>query len=151
MGQLESKVYDILSASISNLDCELYGCEYVAGAGKPVLRLFIDKENGVSLADCQLIMDFVSPLLDVEDVMLGEYNLEVSSPGANRRLFVTKHYVSQIGNNIKVKLKLPLNGQRNFKGKLLAVVDNSIKLEVDGDTHAFIIDNIDKANLLASK
>lgn len=126
----------------------LVGIEFI-GAGKhSTLRLFIDHENGISVDDCAEVSRQVSALLDVEDPISSEYNLEVSSPGLDRPLFEKAHYQAVIGETIQVKLGLPLNGRRKFKGTLESIENDTLIVTVDGEEYQLVISNIDKANLV---
>ena len=148
MKHLEYKIFGVLEKPISGIGYELIGCQYIVLGGQNLLRLYIDSDHGIGLEDCQKVMKFVNPVLDVEDIIRGKYNLEVSSPGENRQLFTLSQFKKYIGENIRVKLKDLQNGRRNFKGKLVEVDGNNIIIEVDEKKFTFIFEDIDKANLI---
>ena len=132
------------SEGIEIVDIQLLG----AGRGR-VLRLFIDKPEGVSHADCELISKDVGTILDVEDVIPGDhYTLEVSSPGVERKLSKPSDFERFTGQKVKVVLREPLENQRHWEGMLAGFSGNVITLEpVPGRTLQFNLDQVEKANL----
>src|SRR5688572_22654553 len=105
---------DIIAPAVSMLGFEFVACEIHPLPGRAVLRIYIDSPNGVSLKDCEKVSRQVAAILDVEDPIGGKYNLEVSSPGADRILRTEEHFNRFVGRHIKVKLKQPRNDRRNF-------------------------------------
>ena len=140
---------DRLAPLVSMLGYEFVGCEYHGQGKYSVLRIYIDKENGVTLDDCSRVSQQVGAVLDVEDLVQGHYSLEVSSPGVDRPLFEIGHYQKQIGNRIKVRLHTPIQNQRNFVGFLLRAEENNIYLRVDGEERVLPFSDIEKANVVA--
>ncbi len=110
---------------------ELVHWEAVGSPGNFMLRIYIDKPSGVSHADCELVSNQVGTLLDVEDLIPHRYVLEVSSPGLERGLYKRGDYGRFAGRRIKLKTSEPINGQRNFRGKLLSLVDDRVHLDAD--------------------
>lgn len=103
-----------------------------AELGQGVLRLYIDKPGGVTLADCETATREIDPILDAEDFFSGPYTLEVSSPGLNRPLRPAREadFVAQVGQRIKLELKAPLeDGQRRLVGRLLSCAEGKISLQ----------------------
>ena len=148
MARLEDKLSDMLMPAVEALGFELLGVEFVRAGKHSILRVFIDHENGISVDDCADVSHQVSAVLDVEDPITTEYNLEVSSPGMDRPLFKAQHYAQVVGETIQIKLTLPQDGRRNFKGKLVACENGFIDIEVDGQRFLLALDNIDKGNLV---
>lgn len=142
------EVKRILEPAIERLGYELIGLEMKVGGRDGFLRLFIDGPDGIGLDDCETVSRQVSTLLDVEDPIPGHYNLEVSSPGLDRPLTKREHFERFAGEDVKVKLRVPLDGRRNFRGALRAVVEDSIDVEVDGQSHRLPIANIAMARLV---
>jgi ribosome maturation factor RimP len=97
-----------------------------------LLRLYIDQEAGINLEDCELVSRQIGAFLDVEEPMPGSYTLEVSSPGLDRPLRTAEHFTRFAGHEAKVRLATPLDGRRNFRGRLLGVEKQQILIEVDG-------------------
>ncbi len=121
----------LIEPVIAALGYELVGTEYLPQGKHSLLRIYIDTPDGIKVEDCERVSHQVSGLLDVEDSIQGQYTLEVSSPGLDRLLFKIEHFDRFVGQQIKVRLKLPLNGQRNFTGKLLGTLDGSVLMQVE--------------------
>lgn len=149
MAKFEQKLTDLLRPSVEETGKELLGVEFISAGNNSVLRIFIDHENGIDVDDCAEVSRQVGAMLDVEDPISSEYNLEVSSPGVDRPLFELSHFEAVIGQTINVKLGMPLNGRRKFKGLLVALEDNKLIVDVDGIDYELAITNVDKANLVA--
>jgi ribosome maturation factor RimP len=127
---------------------ELVDLEARIGGRKGLLRLYIDKPDGVGLDDCEKVSNQVSGVLDVEDPIPGEYVLEVSSPGLNRPLRRPEHFERFIGSEAKISLKAPLEGRRRFRGSLEGVEDGFVAVRVDGELYRLRIADIEKARLV---
>ena len=126
---------------------ELVELEYGAGRAHALLRLYIDREGGVTLDDCERVSREVSALLDLEDPIPGAYTLEVSSPGFDRVLRTRAHFGRFVGSRVFVELKEPRAGRRRYTGKLLTVDEAGIALEVDREQVAVGFNEIGKARL----
>jgi ribosome maturation factor RimP len=101
-------------------------------AGRPaLLRVYIDRDPGVTLADCELVGRQLGTLLDVEDPLPGSYVLEVSSPGLDRRLRTPEQFLRFVGREVRIDLKQPRDGRRRLKGTLVAVEASRIRVGVD--------------------
>ena len=111
----------LLEPAVEQLGFELADLEVNLRGGGGVLRLFIDRDEGITLEDCEAVSRQVSGLLDVEDPIPGEYNLEVSSPGLDRRLVKESHFERFAGNRVKVKLKQLVNGRRRISAELVGI------------------------------
>lgn len=149
MAKFEQKLTDMLRPAVAETGKELLGVEYISAGNNSVLRLFIDHENGINVDDCAEVSRQVGAILDVEDPISSEYNLEVSSPGVDRPLFELSHFQQVIGETINVRLSMPMNGRRKFKGLLAAIENETLIIEVDGIDYELAISNVDKANLVA--
>ena len=121
----------LLEPTVERLGYELADLEVRVGGKSGVVRLFIDKPDGIGLEDCEKVSRAVSALLDVEDPLPGNYDLEVSSPGLDRTLTKIEHFQRFMGQTVKVKLRIPREGRRRFRGTLLSVDDENIVVEVD--------------------
>ncbi len=130
------------------LGYELVGIEYFPTGHHYILRVYIDQEAGITLDDCETVSHQVSALLDVEDPIRGQYTLEVSSPGLDRPLFTPEHFSRFSGRRVKLRLASPLNGRRNFKGRLQGLDDGNVLLEVDGAQLSLPLEDIEKARLV---
>ncbi len=140
----------LLEPAIERLGYELADLELKLGGREGILRIFIDRAAGIGLDDCEVVSRQVSSLLDVEDPLPGHYVLEVSSPGLDRRLTKPEHFRRFTGEDVRVKLRFPLEGRRNFRGRLTAVDDENIEVVVDGETHRLPIATIETARLVPS-
>lgn len=139
----------MLRPSVEMTGVELLGIEFISAGNNSVLRLYIDHENGIDVDNCADVSRQVSAILDVEDPISSEYNLEVSSPGVDKPLFEKAHYLAVVGETIEVKLGMPQNGRRKFKGLLEAVEGDTLVVVVDGEDYELPLGNVDKANLVA--
>ncbi len=149
-GDWRGRVQVLAADLLTNLGYELVDIDFPGSDENGSLRLFIDKEGGVSLDDCTHVSRMFGALLDVEDPVPGRYNLEVSSPGLNRRLRRPRDFSTRIGETIKVKLAQPLNGRRRFKGVLKAFNAESmaVTMEVDGEIFIIPLDETARCNLV---
>lgn len=149
MATLEEKLSDLLKGSIEDLGCELWGIECQRAGRFLTVRIYIDKEGGVSVDDCADVSRQVSAILDVEDPIADKYNLEVSSPGVDRPLFTLEQYQRYIGEEIVVHLRIPVLERRKWQGKLEKIENDMITLLVNGQTQVLVFGNIQKANVIA--
>ena len=147
---LQEKINKTAEDLAQSLGYEFIASEIVSGLNhQMILRIYLDKDGGINLKDCGNFSKIYSKMLDVELQSEGKYTLEVSSPGANRLLVKKNHFEKYIGSTIKVRLKQGVNNRKNFKGKLLELVDEVIKVDVDGEVYSLNYSDIDKANLVA--
>ena len=105
---------------------ELVHIEEKGAGSQKVLRLFIDKPNGVSVEDCSTVSNQFGDILDAEDLIHAEYTLEVSSPGLERELYSLQDFEKFAGSLARLKTHKPLNGQKNFRGKITKVEGEEI-------------------------
>ncbi|MEW9796623.1 ribosome maturation factor RimP [Alteromonas sp. CYL-A6] len=148
MARLEDKLTEMLEPGVEALGFELVGIEYVRAGKHSILRVFIDHENGINVDDCAEVSYQVSAILDVEDPISTEYNLEVSSPGMDRPLFKEKHFKNAVGEVVQIRLAMPMDNRRNFKGTLLSCEEGVVSIEVDGQQFQLAVANIEKANVV---
>ncbi len=139
---------NLLEPSVEALGYELIELELKTGGRNGLMRLFIDAPDGIGLNDCEAVSRQVSTVLDVEDPIPGNYNLEVSSPGLDRALTKPAHFQRFTGEDVRVKLRTPVAGRRNFRGALRAADEDSIEVEVDGQSHTLAIAAIASARLV---
>jgi len=148
LASLEQRLEDIIRAPIMALGFELVGVEYIRSRN-PVLRIYIDSDNGITVDNCADVSRQVSAVLDVEDPITTAYSLEVSSPGMDRPLFTLEHYRRFLGEEITISLRIAIANRRNWKGVIKAVDDNEmITLTVDDKDEIFALSNIQKANIV---
>ncbi len=149
MATLEQNLQEILQGSIEDLGCELWGIECQRSGRFMTVRVFIDKEGGVTIDDCADISRQVSAILDVEDPIADKYNLEVSSPGLDRPLFTLAQYKRYLGEEILIHLRIPMMERRKWQGKLERIENHMLTLKVDDQEQTFVFGNIQKANVIA--
>ena len=137
-----------LEPTVERLGYELADLEIRLGGKGGLVRLFIDKPEGIGLDDCEKVSRAVSAILDVEDPVPGNYDLEVSSPGVDRKLTKVQHFQRFMGETVKVKMRFPVEGRRRFRGRLLSVDAENIVVEVDGEPHSLALAVIDTARLV---
>ncbi len=130
---LVEKLEELVKPIADELNYELYYIEYIKENGDFYLRIYIDKPEGISLNDCEALSRRVSDMLDVEDPISDSYYLEVSSPGLNRGLYKEEHFKRYIGKEVFVKFNGSLSGQKNIKGILKAVDEESITVESENE------------------
>ena len=152
MAKIADKVLTIIKPSIEDLGYELLGIEYVPSGKHSILRLYIDSENGIGVDDCEIVSRQVSAIMDVEDPITGQYNLEVSSPGIERPLFVVAHYMRFLGHDVRLRTFRPIEGRRNFTGAIGSVSEksNTLELVTELGPVTLDLDLIEKANLVAN-
>lgn len=132
------------SEGLSLVDVELKG-----GRVNPLLRIYIDKPAGISHADCSLVSEQLSTILDVEDPFPGRYTLEVSSPGLDRTLLKPSDFMHFIGRRARVVLREPLDEQKVFEGRLAGLESGRVRLDLgEGLLKELDLANISKAKLL---
>ena len=130
--------------------CELtlYGTELLPGSSQHTLRIFIDKPGQVTADDCQQVGQYLRHYASVHCPSLGQYLIEVSSPGLDRILFTLEHVEAQIGKRVKCKLRSAIENRRNFTGTLTGIQDSNILMDVDNSPVTLTWDNIEKIRLI---
>jgi len=137
-------LYELLDSTLDGLGYELVDVERIS-RGR-LLRVFIDKPGGISVDDCVTVSNHLGRLFAVENI---DYDrLEVSSPGLDRPLKKTSDFIRFLGESVKLKLRVALQGQRNFVGILREVNEGVLKLEVDGKMLDLELRNLEKARLV---
>ncbi len=147
MSVTREQLIGLLEPTVESLGYELTDLELNLSHGRGLVRLFIDCEAGVTLDDCERVSHQVSGVLDVEDPIASDYHLEVSSPGADRKLVKPEHFDRFAGNVVKLRLKRLVDGRRRIKGQLLGRDDDSIRLRSNGDDLTIAMADIEVARL----
>lgn len=127
---------------------ELVDTEYLSEHGRWVLRIYVDRQGGITLDDCVRMSREISDLIDVKDIFQNEYVLEVSSPGLNRPLKKEQDFIKAIGKKVKVKMGSPVLKRRNFTGYLKDFQDGMLYVEVTNELFSLPLQDIEKANLV---
>jgi ribosome maturation factor RimP len=148
MSLTREQLLGLLEPAVEALGYELSDVELNLGHGRGSIRLFIDRDDGITLEDCAKVSHQVSGLLDVEDPIAGDYNLEVSSPGADRKLVKPEHFDRFAGSMVKVRLKRLVDGRRRLKGQLLGRDGERIQVRLDGKDVSVAMTEIEVARVV---
>jgi ribosome maturation factor RimP len=147
-GSIEERVQAIAGRVAIDHGLELVHAEVAGPDNKPIVRIFIDKPAGVTHEDCREVSLHVGTVLDVEDFIHSSYTLEVSSPGIERGLYKQKDYERFAGSLARMRTRRAINGQRNFRGRLLGIDGDEVLFEDRTNGGVRIpLDSIAKANL----
>ncbi|MGB1110846.1 MAG: ribosome maturation factor RimP, partial [Gammaproteobacteria bacterium] len=133
---------------VESMGYELVGTEFTTQGRRGVLRVYIDKEDGITVDDCGKVSYQLSGLLDVEDPVPGAYNLEVSSPGLDRPLFKAADYERFAGERVKIRLHAPMNGRRKQAGVLKGMEDDKVLLDTEDGAVSIALGDIKQARLV---
>ncbi|MEM9604570.1 MAG: ribosome maturation factor RimP [Pseudomonadota bacterium] len=147
MQPISSELLAIVEPVVDGLGFECVGALLGQAESGLTLRVYIDHNDGVDVDDCGAVSQQLSAALDVDDPIGGHYVLEVSSPGIDRPLFQLHHYAQYVGQRVKVRMAVPLDGRRRFTGELVGVTGDNIDIEVDGERYTLSFGNIEMANL----
>jgi ribosome maturation factor RimP len=145
---IREQIADIAEPILDELGFELVDVEYLSKHSRWVLRIYIDKNGGVTIDDCAMVSGELGDLIDIKDIIEHEYVLEVSSPGLNRPLSKDSDFTRAVGKKIKVKMSAPQKGRRNFTGYLKEFHNRSLSLEVEGRLINLQRSEIEKANVV---
>lgn len=139
---------DIIEPAVAALGFELVGVESLQEGKERILRVYVDGASGVGVDDLTALSRQISAVLDVEDPIAGHYRLEVSSPGLERGLFRLEHFVKYVGHKVKLRLKYPVDGQRNFVAFLVEVDGQEIQLKTTEGEIKIAYADVSKAHLV---
>ena len=145
----ETGLSKLIEPVVQELGCELWGIEKLQQGRQVVLKIYIESADGINVDDCARVSRQVSAILDVEDPIPGEYMLEVSSPGVERRLFKPEHFNVCKGEKVQITLRQAFDGRRKFKGLLCGLEDEVVVIRVD-DAQEIVLpmDSIERARVL---
>lgn len=125
----------------------LYDIEMIKEGKNQILRIYIDTQSGISIDECEKISRLISDEMDSKDYVKGAYNLEVSSPGVERKLKTLKHYEMALGKMIDITLYAPIDGEKNFTGKLEAADKDNVLLIINENETSFERNKISSAKI----
>ena len=148
MSRRTTELGNLLEPAIKALGFRLWGIEYIPQGRHSLLRVYLDKEGGIDIEDCAIASRQISSILDVEDPITGEYTLEVSSPGLDRRLYTLAQYEAFKGSKVKLSLSKPFNGKRRFTGLLCGIEGDEVVVRMGDEETLFPIEQIDRANVV---
>jgi ribosome maturation factor RimP len=138
----------LIEPGVRALGYDLVGIQYSPHGTNTLLRIYIDNDEGISVADCERVSHQISGVLDVYDPIPGQYTLEVSSPGLNRPLFGASDFERFKGRRITVTLDTPLKGRRNFNGMLIGCHEGVVRIHADDSEHSLPLEQIGTARLV---
>ena len=121
---IEATIEEIVQPIVDSKNFEIVDIEYVKEAGEYYLRVYLDKEGGISLSDCELVSRELSEILDQKDPIKDNYFLEVSSPGVERPLKKVEDFIENINKNIYVSLYAQIDGEKEYEGILVSFSDH---------------------------
>ena len=148
MGEIISSVKELIAPILADNHLELVDAEYMMEGGRWVLRIFIDKEGGITLDDCERASREISAVLDVKDIIHNSYILEVSSPGLDRPLTKSEDFIRYRNKKARIKTKLPIDGRRKFSVVIEGVDGNDVVArDSENRVWRISISNIEKARL----
>jgi ribosome maturation factor RimP len=145
---LQEQLKTLLAPEVESLGFEFWGVEVQIHPKSRLLRIYIDGDDGVTVEDCANVSRQVSAVLDVEDLIPGEYRLEISSPGMDRPLFTLEQYGSYLGETITLKLNKSFEGRKKYKGVLSAVENDEITIIYDDFEYTMPFEWVEKANVV---
>ena len=147
-GRIQQEIYKIAERVTSSKGLEVVDVELRGGPRNGVLRIFIDSPEGITHMDCEEVSREIGPILDVEDLMPGPYRLEVSSPGLDRKLMKQSDYERFAGKKARIKLRHPMEGRKQFTGRLRGCIEGAVTVESAGNLMQFRLEDIQQARLV---
>ena len=150
MSNLTDKIAEIARPVVEEEGCSLWDVEYVREAGTWYLRVFIDRDGGVSIDDCERVSRRLDPILDDEDPIPDSYVFEVGSAGADRELKRPGDFEQFMGSEVEVKLYRPVDGSKHYTGTLTGYEDGAVSLSVGEKTLRFPKEQVAQVRLYVS-
>jgi len=148
MAGKEALLKELVAPVAQALGYELWGIEYSSQGKQSVVCIYIDNAEGIDVDDCAKLSRQVGGIFDVEEPIAGEYSLQVSSPGMDRRLFTLDQCTRYVGAQVKVRLRTAFEGRRNFTGQMTGVEGDDVVVAVDDHEYLLPFDQIEKANII---
>lgn len=144
----DTQLIELIRPIVESLDFVFWGLEFTIQGRHTLLRVYIDHAEGINVDDCAEVSRQISAVMDVEDPIAQEYTLEVSSPGMDRPLYNVEQYKQYANHIIELRLRLPFEGRRKFKGQLIGVEQDEVVLVVDDHEYLLPIELIEKAQVV---
>lgn len=148
MTKKEQQLELLLTPTVAAMGLHIWGIEYLGQGKRSVLRLYIDRGEGVTIEDCERVSKQVSELLDVDGVLTSSYTLEVSSPGMDRLLFKPEQYAQSIGETVDVRLNYPFEGRRRVVGTLTALANDEVVVQMEDAEFLIPLSNVQRARIV---
>jgi ribosome maturation factor RimP len=148
LNRKEQEIHDLLGPIAAQEQCEIWGVEFLAQGRHSKLRIYIDHADGVSVEHCERVSRRAGDILDVEEVIPGEYTLEVSSPGMDRMLFKPAQYLANVGEQVEVRLNYPFEGSKRIVGILAGCEDDEVIVQVGEEEYVLPLENVQRARIV---
>ena len=148
MNRTERQIEECLKETVERFGCDIWGVEFFSAGKRSKLSVYIDKPDGVTIDDCEMVSREISDVLDVEDMFGGGYTLEVSSPGLDRILFKAEQFEANIGAMVDVRLNFPFEGRKRFVGLLADVEDAQALVRLEDAEYVLPLENVQRARLV---
>ncbi len=148
MDQENQVLFNLIEPEVVALGYETVGIEFRQNGRHALLRVYIDKAEGVTIGDCVLVNEQLASLLDAEDTIRGSYDLEVSSPGLDRPIFTIDQFRSFVGEMVRIVLSEKQDGSRRYKGTLVSVDDDKIVINCNNKMIELSHDLVERAHLV---
>jgi len=145
---LDQKLTDIVAPLVQSLGLTLWDLRYIPAGKNSILRIYVEKPGGVTVDQLAKASRHIGVVLDVEDVIPGSYNLEVSSPGLERPFFEPEQMQGYIGREVAVTLNAPIEGRKKFTGELVGIDGRTVIIKVDDEKQAIKWETVKKARLV---
>ena len=143
-----SQLTELIAPVVESMGFTFWGLEFMPQGKRSMLRIFIDHADGINVDHCAQVSRQVSAVMDVEDPIAQEYTLEVSSPGMDRPLFTLEQFQQYANHIVELRLRMPFDGRRKFKGQLIGIEQEDVVLVVDDHEYLLPIELIEKANVV---
>ena len=148
MKAIEEKIAELIEPVIRDLGIALWGIRIIRNPKRTILQIFIDREGGVTVGDCEEVSRQINGVIDVADIFKYSYYLEVSSPGLDRFLFNLDQVRAYLGKSVSLELSLPVENRRRFRGILKNIDGDILEIETDGKLYQIAYPNVSKAQLV---
>ena len=148
LNRKEIEIEALLAPVVAMESCAIWGVEYRTQGRRSKLVIYIEREQGVGVEECERVSRRVSDILDVEETLSGAYTLEVSSPGMDRILFKPEQFESCAGERIEVRLNYPVEGTKRVVGVLVGLEDGEAVVRADEDEFLLPLENVQRARVV---
>ena len=142
-----NSIHTMLEPGADALGYEILSVE-MAGGDSSILRIYIDSPNGITVDDCAQASHQFSAILDVEDPISNKYHLEVSSPGLDRPLSKPSHFEKVLGEQVRIRMTVLVDGRKRFLGELIAADESTATIEVEGNEVTLPYEDMDRARVV---
>jgi len=147
---MDQALDDLIGPAVGALGYELWGIERAVSGRRTLLRIYIDSPDGISVEDCARVSGSITGVLEVEDPIAGPYDLEISSPGLDRRIFTLEQFRRYTGHTVRVRLRSPMHGKRKISGIIKEIDSEAVVLMDTGAEYRLALRDMDHARLVPS-